>query len=370
MVLNLEIKKKTIASILMFTWLLLLFERLYMPKGTTTGLYNKYTTLLFLVLLLGFYFILKKENENINIKIQLFVWGAVLGILISQLFFGGELKETLRYINLIFIGVLVGQLPRININVFCRFIICVAFFFTILDLFQGKERVTGFLMTSPTLFSFCVLVAITYLIYTPKKLFDIALIVIATWIIYKTGSRSTLFVEIMFITIYFVKKLPKNKYVRIFRILIIFFSAFGILYLAQGILNGNYFVRDSSIYSNMTRVSFLNTGMEYLNSNPLGYLIGSGAGYSYELITNQTGMHIPIHFDILAALIDYGVFGLAFMLLFPLVVSKKWVWQGWVLLFLGSIHNLLLFPIGFALVILISNQLGQYSNGLNAHEST
>ena len=333
-----------------------------MPVGTVTGSYNKYITILAFLLMFLYYLLLDKSQ--LSFRSILYFWTTFLGISISQLFLQGDMQEVFRYISLIMISILAGQSKMFDLSFFCRIIIVISFIFSVLNMIEGLDRFPGFLMSSPTLFSYCVLIALTYLVFTPKKIIDYLLIFIGVWMIYKTDSRSTLFVLMLFVLIYFLSKMPKNKYLLFFKFLLSIVVIFFLFFIAKGIWDGSIIIREDSFDSTMTRLKFIYTGIDYLNSNPIHYIIGFGPGASYDLISQLSGTHIPLHFDLLSILIDFGILGLLMMILFPLFISKNWSWQGWVLLLLGNIHNLLLFPIGLVLVILISRQLGQERKGV------
>ncbi|MDN5293275.1 MAG: hypothetical protein PWQ31_580, partial [Eubacteriales bacterium] len=236
--------------------------------------------------------------------------------------------------------------------------------------YNELNRATGYLLTSPTLFSYSVLIALTCLIFKPQKSLDYILILIGFWVIIQTGTRSTFLAALVFVLISWVQKFTRNTCVKtwldkmfqskLFVIALLiggFVFISGIFFVIKGIWEGTLLGRKGGVGSSLTRLKFIFSGIEYLNSHPIYYLVGSGAGASFNLITNIAGRRVPIHFDLLAVLIDYGVPGLLAMILLPLFLSKKWSWQGWVLLFLGSIHNLILFPVGLALVVMLSKQL-------------
>lgn len=333
-----------------------------MPPNLTTGTYNKFTTFIAIFILMVFYFFNRiKLSRNTIIFSSI----TIIGISASHFILSGELEETGRYLTLIIIMFLVGQTKtkNIDINWICRIMLIFSFLFTLWNLISGTARVTGFLMSSPTLFSFIVLIALTYLIFTDKTKFDIFLIIIGTWIIYETGSRSTLLVLLFFIVVFAFQKLyprinfQEMKYKNVIKYGLILILLVVLFVLGKNVLDGSLLGREAGHESTNTRLKFLLTGANYLLDNPLKLIFGSGAGFSYELISELTGKHIPIHFDLLAVLIDFGLPGLITMLLLPFFLVRSWSWQAWILLLLGSIHNLMLFPIGLAFVILISNHL-------------
>lgn len=346
----------------------LLLERIYTPNDASTGDYNRYITVI-LVLLLTLY--------NITVKTKftrrslVFLGIVLLGIVISQLALQGELKESFRYISLLLIAFLAGQADLPDLQNFCRVMVIISLLFTLPhDNYNELNRATGYLLTSPTLFSYSVLIALTCLIFKPQKSLDYILILIGFWVIIQTGTRSTFLAALVFVLISWVQKFTRNTCVKtwldkmfqskLFVIALLiggFVFISGIFFVIKGIWEGTLLGRKGGVGSSLTRLKFIFSGIEYLNSHPIYYLVGSGAGASFNLITNIAGRRVPIHFDLLAVLIDYGVPGLLAMILLPLFLSKKWSWQGWVLLFLGSIHNLILFPVGLALVVMLSKQL-------------
>lgn len=210
------------------------------------------------------------------------------------------------------------------------------------------------------------LILITYLLFYNFHIKDLPIISLSFYLIYLTESRSTLVIAVLmvFILIFLkLKKIIKSK-ILFFTLLII--SVFLFSYMSLYAIN-NITLRESGDDSTQTREKYLNSAIETLKDDPEKFLIGGGSGTSYEIVSNVAGIKTPTHFDPLTIFVDYGLFGLLVLLLMPLIFFKKtWFWGGWILLFIGSIHNLLYFPVGLIMVCIISKEIKL--NGDNKNE--
>jgi O-Antigen ligase len=357
MLLRYELKKYTIVKVLLLLSIFLLLEKVYLPKGVPTGTYNTYITPVLFCILFASFFLTKSKFTKQSL---IFSFICILVILVNQLFFNGILKETLRYISMILIFLVAGQINLKNISFFFRILILVSFFFVITDINSlYSTRITGFLSTSPTLFSYILLISITYLIFKSNNKLDFFLILLGTWIIWETESRSTLLVALIFLAFSFINKIFKGNKFKLIRSLIYIMMGLVSVFLIYSVITGHLLTRDTGSASTETRLKFMMNILYIIKDDPKIAFFGGGSGLSYKIIAERTGFSTPAHFDPLTIWFDFGIFGLVLMFLLPLVLSKKWSWQGWILLFLGSIHNLVYFPVGFALAVICGRQIRQ-----------
>ena len=356
------IRKDIVVSMLLMFSLALLLEKVYMPSHYVTGQFNSIITPILLLILIGLALI-----TNISIKKNSFYFVLICLLLLSfnQLFNTGEIKEFLRYFLSIIIAYIAGQInfKKDHLNFLFRGILVLSIVFSLYhynDILL-QERLSGFLLSSPTLFSFVILVSITYLMNNNfENKLDSFLVIIGIIIIWFTQSRSTLLVALLYWVITLINIYTnKNKYLKLIKLISLVIILLYSLYFVSEVINGNQLSRENGNSSTQTRISFMLEVVNIIKSDSTTLLIGNGPGESYKLISERVGRNTPAHFDILTVLLDFGIFGTIMMLVLPIFVFKNWSWQGWVLLLIGSIHNLIYFPIGVFLAILCGRALGK-----------
>lgn len=351
--------------IVQLMFIVLFLEKLYMPSTFATGSYNRYI-LPCMITGLGVIFIYQYKNQKPNLKIYVMI-GTIILIIYSYFLIGGSLYESFRYILIVILVFLAGNIKIPSLLIFSRLIIIAGFLFVLIESKKDVMRSTGFLNSSPTLFSITILTAIAYISYHSETLLDFFINILGFVLIAFSKSRSTLVLASMFILlktiVLIVSKKNKSIYLLLTTsmIIITLFIMIGNNFIKYDVDEsasmGSALLRTDADESSSTRQYFLNIAIDYIKDKPSILLTGAGAGTSYRLITNAIGYKTPLHFDLFTILIDFGALGIIIMFLYPIMVIKNWSWQGWVLLLLGSIHNILYFPTGLLYIILVSRTL-------------
>jgi beta-1,4-N-acetylglucosaminyltransferase len=343
---------------------LLFFEQIYLVGDKVTGDNNKLITLL-IILFLMLHLIINKTLFSNRI---LYTIGSLSLISVHFIVFGGVLSEFLRYSSLLVIIYFISNtnFSREAISAFIKVLTIggfVYFFYNLIDSSSLlNERFSGFLKTSPTLFSFLMLISLYYLLETFKKKRDLIFIFLTLFLIVVTFSRSIILgaILVIFFSVsksFFKKRInfSKKKLIYIVSSVIVFtITSSVILYFISNL-------RSNVHASNMTRLNFINQGINYLLEKPESFITGYGAGSAFSLISQITSFKTPLHFDLLTILVDYGFIGVIFLLLLPLFFIKENLIIAYFLLLLGSIHNLLYFPLGILMIFLVLNSL-KYNN--------
>lgn len=334
---------------------ILMLDRIYTPSGEVTGIYNP---IIFPLLIIALLLYILSMNLKLSLNAAFITIIAIVALFTSFLLLDGNLMETLRYFLYILLIFFAKQIKPFKLTVLIRTIIIVGSAFTLYDILINLKRSVGFLASSPTLYSLVILIAVTYLIYLPeKKLLDNILVLIGIFLIWSTGSRSTLFVSMVFYVIknlnyFFVRKNVLIRYLGFILTIIVVFSS---IFVVIQVLSGELVLREGSYASTLTRIGFIKRILEYLYSKPGSIFYGLGPGFSYYFTSSYTNIKIPLHQDFLTILCDFGILGI--VITFSLLLSSKyrWSWHGWLLLLVASLHNLIYFPIGFILISLTSS---------------
>lgn len=352
------LKEKSIKIKNNFVLLLLLIpliEPLYMTITTPSGSKNNIVSI-YLIFILMFITYTEFKKNLTNKLVILYV--AIFSLFLHYFILGGDIGELLRYVSLVILVYLVSFIPKLySLKPLFYLIVLIGTYFSIQQNNTGVQRVTGFLNTSPTLFSYVMLIILVYLLFFNFTKKDVPIITVILYLIYLTESRSTLALGIVFIFALLLLKITniiKNKLIISF---VLLFSVISMVY-AGIYVNNNVTLRESGQDSTATRQKYIDSALNSVEDNPIRFLIGSGAGESYQIVSNVAGIKTPTHFDPLTVFVDYGVFGVLFLMMMPLLFFRRsWFWGGWILLFLGAIHNLLYFPIGLLMTCIISKEI-------------
>ncbi|WP_449403063.1 O-antigen ligase family protein [Exiguobacterium artemiae] len=341
--------------LLLFLLLIPLIEPLYMTLETPSGSKNNMVSVyLTLILILMTY---SEFKVNLTNKV-LVLYGVVFSLFLHYFIWGGDVAELFRYVSLVILIYLISFIPKLySLKLLFYGITLIGLYYSISQKNIGIERVTGFLNTSPTLFSYIMLLILVYLLFFNFSKKDIPIIFLVLYLIYLTESRSTLAIGALFIGISLfikIKSIIKNKLIIFF---IILCSIFLVTYIGKYI-NDNVTLRESGGDSTATRQKYIDSALNSIENDPIKFLIGGGAGQSYEIVSNLAGIKTPTHFDPLTVFVDYGIFGVIFLMCVPLLFFRgNWFWGGWILLFLGAIHNLLYFPLGLVMTCIIVKEI-------------
>lgn len=239
---------------------------------------------------------------------------------------------------------------------------------------QGIDRVTGFLNTSPTLFSYLITLAASYVFFKIKnKYIVLPLIILSVIQIYWTGSRSTYIIIVMLIVYYILSQFYKNNNLKMkiyWTTLIIV-----IIMVLLSLYNFDYFhisfeLRSNGQYSNQTRSYLINYFLNDLLHNPVTLLIGNKGGYTANIVPVLLGLDLtyyPLHQDILMWTVEYGLFGWILLGLVIYVLNKNWKLPlsikviTMILFILGTFHNIFVSPISLVILKLLYNSVGKYN---------
>lgn len=348
---EIRIKKIDILS-LMFSLSIIIFlcEKVYMAPGQPTGSYSSLSTLFFLFFLIIQSFLL----NNLSKRLLIFFLIASAYILFLTLLLNGDLSEAFRYISALVLFSLASEYRYAKLDVLMKYIIILGLIFTVIFNIEGRQ--TGFFSTSPTLFSFVILISITLLCsknYINKL--NLFYSIVGLWLIILTQSRSTTFIAVLILYLgiynFLLKKYGKRigKLLLIVSLLIIIVSVFISMDYVKAIL-----FRDDGTQSTITRFFFYKYIFSQYLENSSYFLWGNGPGSSYTIISSLVGTKIPVHFDILVILYDLGIIGFVSILVIPFMLVKKFPMEGILLLMVGNLHNLIYFPVGIILVSMVS----------------
>ncbi|MFQ6178959.1 O-antigen ligase family protein [Bacillus paranthracis] len=331
-----------------------LMEKIYMNKGQITGTYSSIISFI-LILVLMVLMVITKDKISINASMVLLV--SMIYILGSYVFIGGEFRETLRYISIIIIMFLSGSIRNIKLDFMFKMIIILGLFSV---LFWRDStvlnRATGFFLTSPTLFSFTILVAMAYLAYQMNSKSNLIFIFIGILLIWLTESRSTLLAAAIVCGSIVYGRYLKQKTIYV-KMTILLLAVFIAVFAGVKLGNSDFLIREDGVASTDTRFFFYQYAINQFLLSPLNIIFGYGSGASYKMISNLTGVRIPLHFDLLVIMYDYGLLGIVGVLLILKKFIVRWHWILILLLLVGNVHNLIYFPVGVCLIVLASNNL-------------
>ncbi|PED96589.1 hypothetical protein COL64_02750 [Bacillus toyonensis] len=356
---NLEERKfsksrETMINVLLLIIVFFLMEKVYMSYGQITGTYSSTISVILIFVLLILMFITKGK---LSISSSIVILISIIYILSSYVFIGGELRETLRYISIIIIMFLSGSVRGLKLDIVFKIIIIIGLFCV---LFWGDSivlnRATGFFLTSPTLFSFTILISIAYLAYQTDSKVNLIFIFIGILLIGATESRSTLLAAAILCGSMVYRRYLKKKtiYVKVISLLLFLMIAF---FVGITLSDSDLLIREDGVQSTDTRLFFYKYAINQFLLHPMNIVFGYGSGASYEMISNLTGVRIPLHFDLLVIMYDYGLLGILGVLLILRKLIVQWYWIIILLLLVGNVHNLIYFPVGVCLIFLVSNNL-------------
>lgn len=341
---------------------IIMIDRIYLPSYAKTGEYNN---IIFPMIALAMGWYAFYRIKVFSIKKLSVVYVIILGMIINYTFLGGDIKELLRYILVILISLFLLEIEEINLRKYFIATIILGTLFSTYDFFMNIERSTGFLRTSPTIYSLIILIAIVYFLYVGKcEVFEKVLCGLGVLVIFTTGSRSTLVAAIIFIVAKFIigMRIKNNKL--IFKVIVSILSITLLIFIFSfsEINTDNYKLRENANQSNETRFGFIMKVFDKMNNDKISYIVGSGPGASYNIIDSNKGVKVPIHQDVIAILCDFGVIGIMFLFILLSIGKYNMTWQGKVLLIVGSFHNLIFYPIGIILIYLTSISIRKDKN--------
>lgn len=339
----LKIRLNSIISYILPTvFVCLFFQRLYVSNPEQLANRIWICSGLGIIILFIIFYAYKSERK-IDLFITISIYLLLLYSLISFLFLKRPINELIKYFIFYIYIFLAFHSRNVNFNLICKTLIVVGFLYSIIDYINNVERVTGFMWSSPTIFSLIILTAALY-IYDKKKGYqDYIYLFISFIIIFLTKSRTSIMLfGIVIIINYFRKKSWSRRF------FVIWVSAIlcGIILLGINNVSSSLNitpieVRENQDQSDKTRISLTMMGINAFQVDKNKRLLGYGLGYSYK----EIGKGYPLHNDILTLLIDYGWLGFFIILLIVIMRFRTINIEGWIILFFSCIHNIVLFPL-------------------------
>ncbi|HFD1810943.1 TPA: hypothetical protein QFJ99_002483, partial [Enterococcus faecium] len=160
---------------------------------------------------------------------------------------------------------------------------------------------------------------------------------------------------LMYVVIVISKRLYNNRnfFLRFALISLLIISVPYFYQILTEILNQ----RDNGTESNSTRLFLYSNLVKNYFANPVGIVIGNGAGSAYNLVSGLVGMKFPVHFDFLAIAYDFGIFFFGLLAAFVKLIYRRLNIAIVGIIVVANFHNLLLFPLGLTYTFLIWSYL-------------
>lgn len=192
--------------------------------------------------------------------------------------------------------------------------------FSVPTLIAGSARIVGFRASSPTIFSYALAIAVCVLAWRGRGFLDFVLVLVAAFMIYATGTRTNLILLALVLALFLVSRLSatllKSGYMRSARTAII--CGVGLIALMPMILtvlgSGSRSIVDTfddlgsraaASDSTRTRSQFYSEMLAEISIDTA--LFGQGAGWAFDLISENSGRRVAPHMDLLALAVDFGL---------------------------------------------------------------
>ncbi len=200
----LKINKQSIVGFFFsLIFILILLEKVYMPEDDITGSMNRIIIGVLFIFGIIYRFYRGTMINLIDISMVLSI-----GVYIFLWKYSGD--NSFIYMMMIFILYLIKDIEIYKEKFFFSCIIFIGFIMGVVQKIEGEDRVTGFLNTSPTIFSYILLIAMIYVLSSKGTGKNLLISLLAIITIYFTGSRSTLICSILFF-LYFLLKIYMKK---------------------------------------------------------------------------------------------------------------------------------------------------------------
>ena len=343
-------------------------ERLYIHSGQVSGVYNVYISIYFFLLFLLGLFLFKIQFTT---KELLLFTLLITGIGLNILYRNSVFSESIRYLLDISIIFFCSKIVLNSIVFLSKCIIINGFISQMI--FQNgsfSERGSGFFVTSPTNFSVIICLSLILLVehYRHQDIREIFSIIpytfLSFYLIYSSESRSVLMYALMYVVIVISKRLYNNRnfFLRFALISLLIISVPYFYQILTEILNQ----RDNGTESNSTRLFLYSNLVKNYFANPVGIVIGNGAGSAYNLVSGLVGKKFPVHFDFLAIAYDLGIFFFGLLAAFVKLIYRRLNIAIVGIIVVANFHNLLLFPLGLTYTFLIWSYLIHSENELSS----
>lgn len=352
-------KQSVIGFFFSLIFIFILLEKVYMPKDGITGSMNR--IIIGILLVFGIIYRLYRGTIINLIDISMVL---SIGVYVFLWKYSGD--NSFVYMMMIFILYLIKDIEIYKENLFFSCIIFIGFVMGVVQKIEGEKRVTGFLNTSPTIFSYILLISMIYVLFSKnigKNLF-ISLLAILT--IYFTGSRSTLIWSIIFFLYFLFKNYMKKS--KIFKVSL--FIGIVILLIISSVFNletlSTFEIREGSEYSTQARTSVLKYFFGELMENTRMLLIGKGGGYSTYETPRILGLpqdYYPLHQDIVMWIVEYGILGIMLLFIIHIIINSNIKLSNekkicmFILFIIGTFHNIFISPICLILIKILYNSL-------------
>ena len=195
-------KQSVVGFFFSLIFIFILLEKVYMPKEDITGSMNRIIIGILFIFGIVYRFYRGTLINLIDISMVLSI-----GVYIFLWKYSGD--NSFVYMMMIFILYLIKDIEIYKEKFFFSCIIFIGFIMGAVQKIEGEDRVTGFLNTSPTIFSYILLIAMIYVLFSKGTGKNLLISFLAIITIYFTGSRSTLICSILFFLYFLFKKRPR-----------------------------------------------------------------------------------------------------------------------------------------------------------------
>lgn len=356
----LKINKQSIVGFFFsLIFILILLEKVYMPEDDITGSMNRIIIGVLFIFGIIYRFYRGTMINLIDISMVLSI-----GVYIFLWKYSGD--NSFIYMMMIFILYLIKDIEIYKEKFFFSCIIFIGFIMGVVQKIEGEDRVTGFLNTSPTIFSYILLIAMIYVLSSKGTGKNLLISLLAIITIYFTGSRSTLICSILFF-LYFLLKIYMKKS-KFFKVSL--FMGIGIPLITFLLFNlktlSTFEIREGSEYSTQARTSVLEHFFGELMENTKMLLIGKGGGYATYETPRILGLpqdYYPLHQDIVMWIVEYGILGIILLSIIHIIINSSIKLSNekkicmFILFIIGTFHNIFISPICLILIKILYNSL-------------
>ena len=152
-------KKSVVGFFFSLIFIFILLEKVYMPEDDITGSMNRVIIGILFIFGIIYRFYRRTLINLIDISMVLSI-----GVYIFLWKYFGD--NSFVYMMMIFILYLIKDIEIYKEKFFFSCIIFIGFVMGVVQKIEGADRVTGFLNTSPTIFSYILLIAMIYVLFS------------------------------------------------------------------------------------------------------------------------------------------------------------------------------------------------------------
>ena len=351
--------KKKKDKYVLFMILLFMWERLYYPSGATANIYNIYV----LVIACTVFAVVGWQRSP---KVGLRIRARELWVPLCLLFIGfhrwESSVEVFRNVLTFILIWICGKITLGGMKTLHRILIVLGAVYSIFQMIAMPGiRSVGFLIVSPTTFSYVLLIAVyALLFYDDFSFVDAILVSLAVGNVFLTQSRSTLLMVIILCVMRFVfgrmKKIRLSfstmKNVSLILTFIMAVFAFEMFDL------DNLSIRENQMASTFSRTEYIMRVVRVIQNEWGMLFLGKGGGFSITLNSSisMLGRQIPLHQDILMFVCDYGIIGTLFIY-YVFIAKLQWSIIALGVFLVGTFHNFFNAPTVVLLFVLTENAM-------------